>query len=93
MIVQSCLVAVVSMCAAQFQPIEDMENVMKLASRRMLAMAAAVVLLLACGDRAQAAELKVLSGTVTRSAITKIGALFEQQTAHKLALDFATTRY
>lgn len=39
---------------------------------------------------AQAAELNVLSGTVTRSSITKIGALFEQQTGHKLALRFAT---
>jgi hypothetical protein len=36
--------------------------------------------LAAPGNRAQGADITVLSGTVTRSAITKIGALFEQQT-------------
>jgi molybdate transport system substrate-binding protein len=49
---------------------------------------AALAVLLALGVRAEAAELKVLSGNGARAAVSELAARFERASGHKVAIHF-----
>src|SRR5687767_13801898 len=50
---------------------------------------ASLIVLLALGVSAQAADIKVLSGNGARTAVSELAARFERQSGHKVAVHFA----